>query len=95
MAKKKVERMEALMRILVLIVSGIILGLWRGLVQILGVIHWFIVIITGTRNKDIAKFSEIWNTQMYIFLRYLTFVANERPFPFESLTKNYSKFTRK
>jgi hypothetical protein len=95
MAKKKVERMEALMRILVLIVSGIILGLWRGLVQILGVIHWFIVIITGTRNKDIAKFSEIWNTQMYIFLRYLTFVTNERPFPFESLTKNYSKFTRK
>ena len=86
------ERIEALMRIVVGIISGIILGLWKVLIQILGVVHWIIAIITGKRNKDIAEFSEIWNTQIYIFLRYMTFVTNQRPFPFESLAKNISKF---
>jgi len=88
------ERIEALMRVVVGIISGIILGLWKVLIQILGIVHWVIAIITGKRNKDIAEFSEIWNTQIYIFLRYMTFVTNERPFPFESLTKNISRFKK-
>jgi len=88
------ERTESWMRILVGIVSGIILGLWKGLIQLLGIVHWFIIIFTGRRNRDLAEFSEIWNTQIYIFLRYMTFVTNERPFPFNSLTKNFSKFKK-
>ena len=88
------ERVEALMRIVVAIVSGIILGIWKALIQLLAIVHWIIVIITGKRNKGIAEFSEIWNTQIYIFLRYMTFVTNERPFPFESLAKSMSKFKK-
>lgn len=86
------ERTEALMRIVVGIVSGIILGLWRGLIQILGIVHWFIVIISGKRQEGIAEFSEIWNSQIYVFLRYMTFVSNKRPFPFSVLEPNMSKF---
>jgi len=88
------ERIEVLMRIVVAIISGIVLSLWKGLVQILAVIHWFIVIITGKRNKGIAEFSEIWNTQAYVFLRYINFVTNKRPFPFTNLEKNISKFKK-
>ena len=36
----------------------------------------------------------IANTQVYIFIRYMTFVTNERPFPFNGLTKSMSKFGR-
>jgi hypothetical protein len=86
------ERVEALMRIVVGIISGIILSLWKALIQILGVVHWFIVIFSGKRQKGIADFSEIWNTQIYVYLRYMTFVSNKRPFPFESLKPNMSKF---
>lgn len=88
------ERKEAFMRILVGIVTGIILGLWRGLIQILVVVNWFIVIFTEKRHKGIAKFCEIWNTQIYVFLRYMTFVSNYRPFPFNGLEKNISKFEK-
>ncbi len=88
------ERTEALMRILVAIVSGIILSIWKVLIQILAVIHWVITIVIGKRNKDLADFSEIWNTQVYIFLRYITFVSNKRPFPFKPLEKNISKFKK-
>jgi len=92
--QKTSERTEALMRILVLIVSGIILAIWHALIKILVVIHWFIAIFTNKRNKGIAEFCEIWNTQIYVFFRYMTFVTNERPFPFNGITKDISKFEK-
>ena len=81
------ERVEAFMRIIVAIVTGIILGIWKSLILILGVIHWFIVLFTGKRNFDLADFSEYWNSEKYRYMRYLTFVTNERPFPFTALKK--------
>ena len=86
------ERKEAWFRLLVLIVSGIIIGIWSYLSRVLAVVGWFIVVFSGKRNKSIAEFVEIWNTQVYIFLRYMTFVSNQRPFPFRPLSRNMSKF---
>ena len=71
MVKKISERKEAWMRIIVGIVSGIILSVWKVLVQILAVVHWFIVIFTGKRKKDLANFCEYWNTEIYKFMRYI------------------------
>ncbi|MFH1307593.1 MAG: DUF4389 domain-containing protein [archaeon] len=86
------ERKEGWMRIVVGIVSGIILGIWRALVVVLGIVNFFVVIFSNKRNQGIADFCEIWNTQIYIFLKYMTFVTNERPFPFKPLTPSMSKF---
>ena len=86
------ERKEAWFRIIVLIVTGIILGIWKGLVQILAVVHWIVVVFSGKRIKGLAEFCEYWNTEAYRFYRYLTFVSNERPFPFTSM-KRISKFS--
>jgi len=88
------ERAEALMRIIVAIISGIILGLWKALVQLMTLINWIITLIIGERNEGIAEFCEMWNTQMYVFLRYMTLVSNKRPFPFSGLEKNLSKFQK-
>ena len=88
------ERKEALMRVVVLFISGIILMLWRMLIKFLIVVHWVLVLVTNKKNKDLATFCEIWNTQIYIFLRYITFVTNNRPFPFTPLSKNMSKFKK-
>jgi hypothetical protein len=38
-----------------------------------------------------AEFSEYWNTELYKYARYLTFVTNDRPFPFSDLER-ISKF---
>lgn len=85
------ERNEAFFRILVLIVSGLILGIWKGLVQILSLVNWVITIIENKRNKQIAEFCEYWNTEAYKFLKYMSFVSNKRPFPFTNLER-ISKF---
>ncbi len=89
--RKSAERKEALMRIIVLIASGIILALFGYLVILLAVINWFITLISGKRNKDIAEFCEYWNTEKYKFTRYLTSVSNTKPFPFTAMER-ISKF---
>lgn len=86
------ERTEILMRIVVGVVSGIILGVWRWFIFILGIVNWVYTLFAGKRMKELAEMSEIWNTQIYTFLRYMTLVSNKRPFPFESLTKSFSRF---
>lgn len=79
------ERKEAWMRILVGIISGIILGIWKFLVEVITIFHWLYTIFSGKRIKDIAEFCNIWTTQAYRFIRYMTFTTNSRPFPFSDL----------
>lgn len=91
--KKKSERKEALMRVVILIVSGIILELWGYLIMALIVVNWLIALFVGKRSQDVADFCEYWNTEIYIFFRYITGVTNERPFPFTKMQR-ISKFVK-
>lgn len=77
------------------IVSGIVLGVWRWFIFVIGVINWIYTLFAGKRMKELANMSEVWNTQLYTFLRYMTLVSNKRPFPFSSLEKSISKFERR
>ncbi|HTZ41739.1 MAG TPA: DUF4389 domain-containing protein [Candidatus Omnitrophota bacterium] len=81
------ERKEAWFRIIVAIVSGIIIKVWGYLISVLAIINWLIVVFSGKRNKDLAMFCEYWNTEVYKYTRYLTFVSNIRPFPFSDLER--------
>ena len=81
------ERKEALMRIVVGIVSGIILGLWKLFVELISIFHWIYVLFSNKRSSGIADFCNVWATQAYRFLRYMTFATNSRPFPFSDLGK--------
>jgi len=92
MKKKINERREGFMRLVVGVVSGIILGVWKYLIYLFWIINFFVAIFSGKRSKHIAEMSEVWNSQVYIFLRYMNFVSNVRPFPFEKREKNLSKF---
>ena len=89
------ERSEVFMRIIVLIVTGIILGAWRYFIIVLFIVNWFYTLLAGKRLKELAELSEIWNSQWYAFQRYLIFVTNKRPFPFSKLEKRMSKFDSK
>jgi hypothetical protein len=89
------ERQEALMRIVVGIVTGIILSIWRILIKAIVVVHFFVVLFSGKRNKDLAEFSNYWNTQVYKYVRYMTFTTNQKPFPFSELGKNLDKVEMK
>jgi len=83
----KAERREALMRIPVGIVSGVVLGLWKALIQVIAIVHWIMVLCTAKRNAGLMEFCEVWNAEVYRFMRYMTFVSNERTWPFAKLAK--------
>ena len=85
------ERKEAWFRIIVAIISGIILAVWKVLIVMFTVLNWIIVVFSGKRNKSLAELSEYWNTEIYKYVRYLTFVSNKRPFPFSD-AERMSKF---
>jgi len=86
MAKKK-ERKEVLMRIVIGIITGIILYLWAYLICAFFIINFIYSIFSGKKLKELANLSEVWNLQVYSFFKYMNFVTNERPFPFENLRK--------
>ena len=88
------EQKEALMRIIVLIVSGIVLEVWRYFVNILSIINFFYTLFAKQRMKELAEMSEIWNTQYYVFQKYMIFESNFRPFPFNRLQKSISRFEK-
>jgi hypothetical protein len=90
--KQEMERKEALMRIVIGIISGIIIYIWTYIIFAFIIANLFYTLIKGRRSKDISYLCEIYNTQIYSFWRYMTFVSNKRPFPFENLMKNMSKF---
>ena len=90
--KEKKEREEALMRILVLIISGIILYVWAYVIILFAVINFVYTLIKGKRMQELADMSEIWSTQAYTFYNYMTFLKNKRPFPFEPLEKEMNEF---
>ena len=91
-ARKFSQRKETLMRIIVLIVTGIILVLWRYFIVALFIVNFVYSLFTSKRLKELADLSEVWNTQFYQFQKYMTFVTNARPFPFTPLAKSISKY---
>jgi hypothetical protein len=82
------EREEAWMRIIVLIVTGVVLTVWKLLVIVLGIFQFFYTAFKNRRREDLAELCNMWVSQVYIFLRYMTFASNSRPFPFTKLGKD-------
>lgn len=89
------ERLEALIRIPVGIVSWIIVELWGILATILVVLSFIYTIFTGKRHKGMADFVNKFVSYMYSTLRYISFTTNQRPFPFNKLEKPIEKVDMK
>jgi len=86
--KQKSERKEAWMRIPVAIVSGFILEVWGFFIFCFAIAQLVIILVEGKKNKDLLKMSQVYLIQLYTFVKYITFISNERSFPFEDLKKS-------
>ena len=92
MKKKKSERFEALMRIPVVIISGMILVLWRSLIYLLVILNFIYILIFNKRLREFVEMGEFWNAQWHQFWTYIIFASNDMPFPFGKLKKRMSKY---
>ena len=85
--KQEKERKEAWMRIPVAIVSGIIMEVWGFFIFCFAIAQLVLILIKGKKEKELLEMCNVYLTQIYHFVRYITFISNERPFPFGDLRK--------
>lgn len=85
--KQKSERKEAWMRIPIAIVSGFILDVWGFFIFIFALVQLVLILVEGKKEKELLRMCNVYLVQLYIFVKYVTFLSNERPFPFGDLKK--------
>jgi hypothetical protein len=92
MAKRKKkeltpERKEVWMRIPIAIVSGIILHVWGCFIAIFAIVQFIIALAENRKNEELLRMCNVYLIQLYIFVKYVTFLSDKRPFPFADLEK--------
>lgn len=75
------ERTEALLRIVLSIVYGLISYIWSLLIGIIWIIHWLYVLVVGKRNQGMAEFANKYVSYIYNVNRYILFTTNQRAWP--------------
>lgn len=81
------NRRELWMRIPVFILSGVILYVWGFFVLIFSLAQLVLLLVEGKKEKEFTHISSIFSNQIYIFFKYITFLSDERPFPFSKIKK--------
>jgi len=95
MPKKKEKlspkKREAWMRIPVFIISGFILHIWGFFIFCFALVQFILILIKNKKEKELSKMCGVYLIQLYVFVRYVTFLSDKRPFPFEDLEKEIKK----
>lgn len=85
------EKREAWMRIPIFIISGIILEIWGFFIFCFAIVQLILVLINGRREKELLKMCHVYLVQLYIFVKYVTFLSEKRPFPFSDIEKEINE----
>lgn len=89
--KTKLDKGEVWMRLPVFIVSGIILNVWGFFILCFAIAQLILILLEGKRNKELLEMCNIYLIQLYVFIKYVVFLSEERPFPFGDLKKEIEK----
>jgi len=72
-------RLELFIRILMVWILGIILGFWGIWAGICMFLQWWIILITGERNKTLHQHIEKWYKFFVKSHEYLNLLTDKRP----------------
>lgn len=81
--EKNVKSRSTWLRLFFMIVIAILYGVSRLVVGLVVVLQFFWVLFTGKTNPPLENFAQSLATYTYQIIRYLTFVSDQRPFPFD------------
>jgi hypothetical protein len=79
------------MRIPVFIVSGMIVYVWGFFVLIFSLVQLILILTERKKEKEILNISSMFSNQIYCFFKYISFISEEKPFPFEKIKKGKKK----
>lgn len=72
------------LRLFFMIVVAFLYGISRVVIGAVVLVQFFWVLFTGNTNAHLENFGQSLATYTYQIIRYLTFVSEERPFPFDA-----------
>jgi hypothetical protein len=81
------SKREIWMRIPVFILSGMILHVWGFFILIFSLVQLLLLLLENKKEKEFVKISSMFSSQIYIFFKYITFLSEKKPFPFEKINK--------
>jgi hypothetical protein len=81
------NKKEIWMRIPVFILLGVILYVWGFFILIFSLVQLVVLLIEGKKEKEFSHISSMFSNQIYTFFKYITFLSDERPFPFSKMKK--------
>ncbi|MCX6751032.1 MAG: DUF4389 domain-containing protein [Candidatus Pacearchaeota archaeon] len=97
MAKKKklsLEKKEVWMRIPIFIISGFILEVWGFFILIFALVQFILLLVENKKNKELLRMCNMYIIQLYVFMRYIAFLSDKRPFPFGDLEKEIERINK-
>jgi hypothetical protein len=81
------NKRELWTRIPVFILSGAILYVWGFFTLIFSLAQFVFILIGDKKEKEFLHISNLFSKQIYTFFKYITFLSDERPFPFSKMKK--------
>lgn len=89
--QEKINKNEVWMRIPIFIVSGLILHVWGFFIFCFAIAQFIIILIKDKKEEELSRMCNTYLIQLYIFIKYVTFLSEKRPFPFGELEKEIKK----
>jgi len=83
------DKKDIWMRIPIFIVSGAILHVWAFFILIFSLVQLVLLLLGNKKEKELSKMSSMFCDQAYCFFRYITFMSEEKPFPFGQIKRAY------
>jgi len=73
------------MRIPVFILSGAIIHVWAFFICIFALVQLILKLLGEKQEAEFTHISSMFCNQVYIFFKYITFLSEEKPFPWGKL----------
>jgi uncharacterized protein DUF4389 len=82
--KQRLKKNETWQRILYMILFIFIYGISKVLIFAIMLFQFITIVLKGKTNEQLLKFSQSLSTFIYQIMIFLTFVSEQRPFPFSA-----------
>jgi len=54
---------------------------------IFALVQFILILLEKKREEEFSKMFSLFSEQIYCFFKYITFISEEKPFPFSALKK--------
>lgn len=86
--KNNLRAVSIWIRLLYMLLFAVILYIAIGLFALVTIVQFLFSLITGEANTNVLRFSDVLSQYINQSLRFVTFLSDDKPFPFQDLPES-------